>query len=323
MTYILRKRIIYHTKKTFKCFSLLSLLLISIVSIIAFKYKPTYAVTINGEIVGYVDSKSELEKRINDEILKHSGNVAFVTMNAIPNCNLELVSGNVQTNEDQIMNLLKENAETTYRFYAVTYKNETKAYVNTLEEAQEIVATIQSEHEEEIDIGISEYYTINVADAEQIEGTVNVELAKQDIESMVNETESRTVNGIYLANIPVNGTISSRFGSIERVRSGAHTGLDIATASGTPIVAAAGGTVKQASWCGSYGNLVVISHGNGVETYYAHCSRILVSAGDTVNAGDTISLVGSTGNSTGPHLHFEVRINGTAMNPQNYLYRSY
>lgn len=244
-------------------------------------------------------------------------------MNAIPNCNLELVSGNVQTNEDQIMNLLKENTETTYRFYAVTYKNETKAYVNTLEEAQEIVATIQSEHEEEIDIGISEYYTINVADAEQIEGTVNVELAKQNIESMVNESEARTVNGIYLANIPVNGTISSRFGSIERVRSGAHTGLDIATASGTPIIATAGGTVKQASWCGSYGNLVVISHGNGVETYYAHCSRILVSVGDTVNAGDTISLVGSTGNSTGPHLHFEVRINGKAMNPQNYLYRSY
>ena len=122
---------------------------------------------------------------------------------------------------------------------------------------------------------------------------------------------------------PINGTVTSRFGSIESVRYGAHTGLDIAAASGTPIKAAAGGTIEYASWMGSYGNLVIVSHGNGIKTYYAHCSKILVTKGQTVNAGDTISLVGTTGNSTGPHLHFEVRINDKPVNPQNYLYRTY
>ena len=72
---------------------------------------------------------------------------------------------------------------------------------------------------------------------------------------------------------------------------------------------------------GTYGNLVIISHGNGIETYYAHCSKLLVKVGQHVSAGDTIALVGSTGNSTGPHLHFEVRINNQPVNPQNYLYK--
>ena len=98
-----------------------------------------------------------------------------------------------------------------------------------------------------------------------------------------------------------------------------YIGLDIATSKGTPISAAASGTVAFAGYKGSYGYLVVISHGNGVQTYYGHCSSLYVSAGETVSQGQTIAAVGSTGNSTGPHLHFEVRVNGTAYNPENYV----
>ena len=72
---------------------------------------------------------------------------------------------------------------------------------------------------------------------------------------------------------------------------------------------------------GGYGNLVKISHGNGVETYYGHCSKLYVKVGQTVKAGDTIAAVGSTGNSTGNHLHFEIRLNDKQVNPQNYLYK--
>ena len=68
------------------------------------------------------------------------------------------------------------------------------------------------------------------------------------------------------------------------------------------------------------GNEIIISHGNGVQTYYAHCSKLFVSEGDTVSAGDVIAAVGSTGHSTGNHLHFEIRIDGTQVNPQNYVY---
>ena len=325
MTYILKRKIIYYTKKTFKRVNILFLLLISIVSVIAFKYKPAYAITVSGEVIGYVSNKVKLEERINNEILAHTGNVAFVTMNAVPDYKLEFISGNVQTNEDEIMEILKQETETTYKYYAVTFNSETKAYVNTLEEAQELVAEIKEEHSNnpDLDIGISEYYTVNVDDAEKIEESSDIELAKATVENSVNEyiiKEARTVNGIYLETTPVNGTITSRFASIESVRSGTHTGLDIGAASGTAIKAAAGGTIKYASWMGTYGNLVIISHGNGVQTYYAHCSKLYVSVGQKVTQGQTIAAVGSTGNSTGPHLHLEIRVNGTAQNPQNYLY---
>ena len=83
--------------------------------------------------------------------------------------------------------------------------------------------------------------------------------------------------------------------------------------------AAASGVVIHAGWLGGYGNLVVLDHGNGLATAYAHASAILGSVGQQVSQGETISLVGSTGNSTGPHLHFEVRVDGTAVDPLGYL----
>ena len=104
-----------------------------------------------------------------------------------------------------------------------------------------------------------------------------------------------------------------------RRSSGFHTGLDFATSTGTPIYASAAGTVKFAGTQGGYGKLVIIDHGNGYQTYYAHCSALYVTAGQYVNQGENISAVGSTGNSTGPHVHFEVRYNGNTQNPQNYI----
>lgn len=98
-----------------------------------------------------------------------------------------------------------------------------------------------------------------------------------------------------------------------------HTGIDLAGDTGDPYVAAAAGKVVSAGWAGSYGNCIVIDHGNGIMTRYAHSSKLLVSVGQSVSKGQTIGLVGSTGNTTGPHLHFEVIINGDTVNPLNYL----
>jgi murein DD-endopeptidase MepM/ murein hydrolase activator NlpD len=115
---------------------------------------------------------------------------------------------------------------------------------------------------------------------------------------------------------PVNGPVVSGYG----MRWGRmHEGIDIAAGLGTPIRAAAAGTVIHAGWLGGYGNLVVLDHGDGLATAYAHASAILVGVGQSVAQGETVSLVGSTGNSTGPHLHFEVRVNGTAVDPLLYL----
>jgi murein DD-endopeptidase MepM/ murein hydrolase activator NlpD len=115
---------------------------------------------------------------------------------------------------------------------------------------------------------------------------------------------------------PVNGTVVSGFG----MRWGRlHEGIDITASTGTPIWAAAAGTVIHAGWLGGYGNLVVVDHGDGLATAYAHASSILVSVGQSVAQGETIALVGSTGDSSGPHLHFEVRVNGVAVDPLFYL----
>ena len=115
---------------------------------------------------------------------------------------------------------------------------------------------------------------------------------------------------------PVSGVLTSRYG----YRWGrTHTGIDIGAPTGTSIKAASSGTVTFAGWKGSLGNLVVLSHGNGIQTYYGHCSKLLVSAGQKVSAGQLIAKVGSTGRSTGSHLHFEIRVNGSSINPQGYI----
>ncbi len=98
-----------------------------------------------------------------------------------------------------------------------------------------------------------------------------------------------------------------------------HSGIDIGAGYGLDIIAAADGKVTLATTNGGYGKCVVINHGSGITTLYGHCSTMLVSAGDTVTKGQVIAKVGSTGVSTGPHLHFEVRINGATTNPLNYL----
>ena len=100
-----------------------------------------------------------------------------------------------------------------------------------------------------------------------------------------------------------------------------HRAIDIATAKGTPIYAALGGTVTFSGYAKDYGYYIIINHGNGFETLYSHASKLLASEGQVVNTGDTIALVGSTGRSTGNHLHFEVRINGNRVNPLNYTKR--
>ena len=115
---------------------------------------------------------------------------------------------------------------------------------------------------------------------------------------------------------PVLGPVTSPFGW----RWGRmHEGIDIAAASGTPIAASAAGTVIYAGWLGGYGNVVVIDHGGGISTTYGHQSSLAVGNGSYVAQGQTIGYVGSTGHSTGPHVHFEVRVNGVPQDPLGYL----
>lgn len=118
------------------------------------------------------------------------------------------------------------------------------------------------------------------------------------------------------------GRLSSGFGKRTAPKRGAstyHKGVDWATPTGTPVYASCGGTVTKAGWGSGYGYVVYITHPDGRQTRYAHLSKVLVSAGQTVSQGQKIALSGNTGVSTGPHLHFEILINGSQVNPLNYL----
>jgi murein DD-endopeptidase MepM/ murein hydrolase activator NlpD len=118
------------------------------------------------------------------------------------------------------------------------------------------------------------------------------------------------------------GRISSTFGRRSQPKKGAstyHKGVDIAVPTGTSVWASSGGTVTRAGWAGGYGNVVCIQHADGKETRYGHLSKIYLKAGQQVRQGQVIAASGSTGVSTGPHLHFEIRIGGEAVNPMNYV----
>lgn len=123
---------------------------------------------------------------------------------------------------------------------------------------------------------------------------------------------------------PVTGEVTSGFGwrsSPWESESGneMHPGLDIANSMDTPIVATADGVVVQSGWAGGYGNLVQIDHGNGMASLYGHNARLAVNVGDKVKKGQVISYMGSTGRSTGPHVHYEIRVNGSPVDPISFM----
>jgi murein DD-endopeptidase MepM/ murein hydrolase activator NlpD len=141
------------------------------------------------------------------------------------------------------------------------------------------------------------------------------------VSSNTNNTRLRsasTVNRGTISNFlwPVQGRISSPYGPRSN---GFHHGLDIAAPQSTPIKAARGGVVEFAGWLNVYGRTVIINHGNGYQTLYAHNSSIAVKEGQSVNAGQTIAKIGSTGNATGPHVHFEIIVDGNRVDPLRFL----
>lgn len=137
---------------------------------------------------------------------------------------------------------------------------------------------------------------------------------KKVIAEPVDEIIEHGVSGFVmpLDNMRVTSEFGERWGR-------QHAGVDLGMGEGSPIYAVRSGVVTCAAFSGSYGNLVKVDHGNGLETYYAHCSRLLAYEGMQVEAGDVIAEVGSTGNSTGPHLHFEVRVQDQPQNPLPWL----
>ena len=152
-----------------------------------------------------------------------------------------------------------------------------------------------------------------------------LERESKEIENLIKRLASSKIQKAKKGDLswPVIGSVTSGFGMRRHpILGGAplfHTGVDISASYGTPIRAAASGRVIFAGWYGGYGNMIIIDHGGNISTVYGHLSRIAVRSGEEVSEGDIIGYVGSTGLSTGPHLHFEVRVNGKPVDPMNWL----
>lgn len=302
-----------------------------IVGAIVFIYKPTYAVTLDKQIIGYTENKSKLQEKINNYIENGNGeNIAFVEINELPQYKLCFLKKDIQTNDDEIFQTIAEQGTSYYKYYAITVSNEEKYYVSNFEEAESVVNELKEKNSKNKDsLGILEKYETELEDFTDT-GTCVAELYEKvvtkkttsyssavQLGSATNSSGKKIELGFSLIR-PTSGVITSRFGIRSRDN---HKGIDIGASKGTSILAAASGTVVYAGYNSSgYGNHVIISHGNNVQTLYGHCSELLVSVGERVSQGELIARVGSTGISTGNHLHFEVRVNGVAQDPQNYVY---
>ena len=320
MEYISIKKLKFYTKETIKFFNIALIAIGFIIAIILIKYKPMYEVKIEGTTIGYVENKKSLNEKIQENVENYSKeNIESAELTARPEYELKLVNKSQDESEDEVIIALHNELEITYKYYEIASNNEVIENVKDEETAEKLVNEIKELSNNEVELTINEK-TTKALEKIQID---DLEVAKENTVEKLNidTTESiADINGIKVATLPVTGTISSRYGVSSKIRVSTHTGLDIAATTGTPIKVVADGTITFAAYSGSYGYLVKVDHGNGVETWYGHTSKMLVKEGQAVKAGNTIALVGSTGNSTGPHLHFEVRINGEHVNPQKYLY---
>ena len=159
-------------------------------------------------------------------------------------------------------------------------------------------------------------------DLEAESKALNSEIQRLQAEQAAKNGTSTKAPGAYVWPCPSSRTITSNYGYRVHPVTGAkklHSGMDIGASYGAAVVAAASGTVIMSKYYGGYGNCIIIDHGGGVSTLYGHMSSLVAKTGQTVSAGETIGKVGSTGVSTGNHLHFEVRINGSTVNPANYV----
>lgn len=324
------KNTIIHLRKCTKVAIIVAISTFLIIGVVSICYKPIYSVTLNGEMIGYSKNKTQLQQKINTYIESgNNENVAFVDIEELPQYKLCLLKKGITANDEEIFEKVISQGTQYYKYYSITVSDEEKLYVANFSEAEEVINKLKEKNSNNKDkLGVKEKYNTELAEFTTVEQSVEKLYEKKVVKKTVSNvtiassgvnTSNKVVNlGISLIR-PVSGVVTSRFGA----RWGrSHKGIDIGAPKGTKIVAAASGTVtfSQYGYGGGYGNHIIITHGNGIQTLYGHCTSLLVNKGAYVTQGQTIATVGNTGNSQGNHLHLEIRVNGVAQNPQNYLY---
>ncbi len=279
-------------------------------------------VVLEGELAAAQEKVDTQTENLNARLrtMYKNGNVGF--MDVLFNSgsfsefltNLDLVR-KIYSSDQEVLNELQEAHDEVE-----AKKNEVQALQDDLKYSKTVTANQKAEIEaKKAEIAASNEETEKMID--ELKAEADAMTAKLQSEGSSSATSQYT-GGQMAWPTPSSSYITSPFGYRIHPISGNrkfHTGIDIGASSGSSIVAANPGVVILAGWNGGYGKCVVVDHGGGYTTLYAHASSLLVSKGQTVTRGETIARVGSTGNSTGPHLHFEVRINGEYQNPYPYI----
>ena len=299
-------------------------------------YKPIVKAYVNDEFVGYFKSESQFDQVYNDLVAEKQNideNVK-VYLDGEPSFVESYIRESLLEDQNLYTNL-RAKIKTEYTIYKVAVNNEEKMVFNTQDEANKYAEKLKAEVKT-VTVTTSEEKVAELGELTTLERADAIYKDIVDRNKPV-ETPKVTYTYTYTAPTTTNKTASSEIANKALAEGGVwptasriitcyyggyygHTGTDIAGQIGGPIYAYKSGLVTFAGWStGGYGYLVKIDHGNGFITMYAHCSKILVKAGDTVSGGQNIAQVGSTGYSTGPHLHFEIRINGVAVNSYPYI----
>lgn len=216
----------------------------------------------------------------------------------------------------EVVNKQVELVQVQKEFIAIKEEEENKMYeLQALEsEKNDLIASLEGE-ENNLQGQIQDLITYNKELQAELDRVFESVDTGNEVENPSGDNESGFIR-------PVTGIITEMFGPrINPVtfEEGFHNGIDYAGYTGEDIFATKGGTVEYSGWISGYGNSIILNHGDGVKSLYAHSSQLLVSVGDAVSQGDSIALVGSTGMSTGPHLHFEIRIDGQPVDPFGYI----
>ncbi len=302
-------------------------------------YKPIAKAYINGEFIGYFASEQQFDEVYNDlvtEKQKIDPNVKVYLENE-PTFETSYIMDSLLSDQNIYTNL-RAKIKTEYTIFDVAVNGETKMTFNTQDEANKYsenlkkeVAKLTVEVKSEKVAELGEMTSLDRADSilkdivDRNKPVVSVKKAATTyVNKSVNTTTSASASDSIANTAAMQGgvwpTITHYISSYYGWRWGTiHTGIDLAGKANDPIYAYKSGLVIFAGWVKDYGNMIKIDHGNGFSTWYAHCNKLLVSAGTEVTEGQTIALMGSTGNSTGNHLHFEVRINGVHVNSLPYI----
>ena len=315
-------------------FTMVTLALIfgAVVMTILNTYKPAVKTYINGRFIGYFSNEQQFDEVYNDLVAEKQSidsNVK-VYLDSEPAFETSYIRDSLLA-EQNIYTNLRAEIRTEYTIYHVAVDGENKMTFTTEDEANKYVESLKAE--------VEKLNTeVKIEKVSELGETTSIERADAILKDIVDRNKpveipvveqpkvSTPVTTTYNGQISVVATGGGVWPTVNRRVNCAygeyygHSGIDLGGSTGTDIYAYKAGTVIFAGWDATgYGNCIKINHGDGTVTLYAHCSQLYVTAGQTVGEGQTIAAIGQTGWATGPHLHFEIRINGVAVNPYPYI----